>query len=214
MANGSEVRKPRLRERQKQQTRELILAAARRLFCLHDVGNVSVNQIVEEADVGRQTFYYHFRDKEELVFHLIDDYNRNGLPIMRALPAPDPTKEQLAEWIYSFSRFLKAYKVEYSLLFQLSYHPRTQAVYGRPTTTTWVTALGERSPSFAAIVAEGEAGARARATAFRMLVNMTWAAAAAWRHADNGYGDQAVIDVVDDLYTFMHDPKYRLAPYA
>lgn len=201
-------RKPRLRQMQKEQTREIILNAARTLFYKLHIGNVSVSQIVEEAGVGRQTFYFHFRDKEDVISRLVDEYNARGAVIMSRLPTGRPSKDQLREWLFEFSRFLEEVKAEYSVLFQLSQHPTTEPAYGRPTADIWVRALGQRSASFAAAQAGGRDGERARARAWRLLMDITWAATMIWQHHGSVFADEVVSDALELLHAFLHDRKY------
>ncbi len=57
-----------LRERKKEQTRQGISAAARRLFFERGYDAVTVAQVAEEADVSEATVFNYFRTKEELFF--------------------------------------------------------------------------------------------------------------------------------------------------
>jgi AcrR family transcriptional regulator len=56
--------------------RERILAAARRLFDRHGVGNVTIEQIAREAGVGKGTVFHRFGDRAGLVMALVDDEER------------------------------------------------------------------------------------------------------------------------------------------
>ena len=47
--------------------REALLAAARRLFIAHGLGEVTVEDVIAEAGVSRATFYTHFPDKGSLL---------------------------------------------------------------------------------------------------------------------------------------------------
>lgn len=212
MDNSSTERKPRLRQIQKEQTRDIILDAARVLFYKHDVGNVSVSQIVEEAGVGRQTFYFHFRDKDEVISRLVDEYNIRGAEVMLKFPAGQSEKTEIREWLFEFSHFLEDVKAEYSILFQLSHHPKTKTAYGQPTAETWVGALGQRSPSFAVATRGDDEGERARAEAWRLLMDVTWAATVAWQYRGSVFADEVVNNVVDLLHAFTNNPKYRSLP--
>jgi AcrR family transcriptional regulator len=50
-----------------ERTRAALIAAGRRLFCERPVDAVSVDDIVQAADVGKGSFYNHFVDREGLV---------------------------------------------------------------------------------------------------------------------------------------------------
>ncbi|WP_078849433.1 TetR/AcrR family transcriptional regulator [Streptomyces sp. NRRL F-5126] len=55
-------------ERKQRQARQRIIEAAQELFHEHGFDGVSVGDIAERAEVGRTTFFRHFRDKQEVVF--------------------------------------------------------------------------------------------------------------------------------------------------
>lgn len=52
--------------RKRERTRGEIVAAAERLVALHGLDALSIDEITEEADVAKGTFYTHFTDKEDL----------------------------------------------------------------------------------------------------------------------------------------------------
>lgn len=60
--------------RQRQRTRSALLAAGQQLFAERSVDSVTVDQIVDTAEVAKGSFYNHFSDKEtfaDAVFELI-----------------------------------------------------------------------------------------------------------------------------------------------
>jgi AcrR family transcriptional regulator len=52
--------------RKRERTRGELVAAAEQLFAAHGVDAVSIDEIVEAADVAKGTFYTHFADKNDL----------------------------------------------------------------------------------------------------------------------------------------------------
>ena len=56
-----------LRERKKQQTRQLLAETARRLFAERGFENVSIVEIARAADVSEATVFNYFPTKEDLV---------------------------------------------------------------------------------------------------------------------------------------------------
>ena len=58
-------------ERMKQRTYEEFMGAGLKLILKYGYDSVSVADIAREADYGRSTFYLHFKDKEDLAFHLL-----------------------------------------------------------------------------------------------------------------------------------------------
>jgi AcrR family transcriptional regulator len=57
-----------LTERNRRRARQRIVRAAEELFLARGFDDVSVSDIAERAEVGRTTFFRHFRDKQEVVF--------------------------------------------------------------------------------------------------------------------------------------------------
>ncbi|MGG4146811.1 TetR/AcrR family transcriptional regulator [Paenibacillus algorifonticola] len=55
------------------ENRQRILDAANKLFQLHGVEQVSMNQIAGEAQIGAGTLYRRYRNKSDLCMHLIKD---------------------------------------------------------------------------------------------------------------------------------------------
>lgn len=54
-------------QRQKSRTRQKLLDAAKGLFAEKGLDFTTINDITERADVGKGTFYYHFKNKEGLI---------------------------------------------------------------------------------------------------------------------------------------------------
>lgn len=60
-------------QRRKEQTRKKLIDAAISLILENGYDAVTIDQIVERADVGKGTFYLHFKDKENLVWDVIHE---------------------------------------------------------------------------------------------------------------------------------------------
>jgi AcrR family transcriptional regulator len=59
------VAKPKLAERRRLETREMILTGAASVFREHGYQDATVEEIANQAGVSRGTFYLHFKDKAE-----------------------------------------------------------------------------------------------------------------------------------------------------
>jgi AcrR family transcriptional regulator len=59
-------------DRRSQRTRHLLSAAFVQLLKEKGYSGITVSDIIERADIGRSTFYSHFRDKDDLFVHELD----------------------------------------------------------------------------------------------------------------------------------------------
>jgi AcrR family transcriptional regulator len=73
-----------LRERKKQQTRELIAETARRLFGERGFERVSVAEIARVADVSEKTVFNYFATKEDLVYWRLESFETELLETIRS----------------------------------------------------------------------------------------------------------------------------------
>jgi AcrR family transcriptional regulator len=87
-----------LRERKKQQTRELIAETARRLFTERGFERVSVAEIAREADVSEKTVFNYFPTKEELVFHGGAARREELIEAVRRRPAGVSVVQPFRDW--------------------------------------------------------------------------------------------------------------------
>jgi AcrR family transcriptional regulator len=59
-------------DRRRQRTRSAIIAAGQQLFATRPIEGVSIDDIVEAADVAKGSFYNHFDDKEGLAATIVE----------------------------------------------------------------------------------------------------------------------------------------------
>src|SRR5215210_7257193 len=88
-----------LRERKKQQTRESIAQAARRLFLERGFDAVTVDEVAREAAVSRKTVFNYFPAKEDLFFSGLELFETE---LLGAIRARGPGESILA----AFARFV------------------------------------------------------------------------------------------------------------
>ncbi len=99
MAIVSESRAPGLRERKKQQTRELIAETARRLFVERGFDGVTVAEVARAADVSEKTVFNYFPTKEDLVYWRLESFEENLLETIRERKAGE-------SFLAAFGRFV------------------------------------------------------------------------------------------------------------
>jgi AcrR family transcriptional regulator len=64
---------PRKPDRRIQRTRTLLRDALMALIVEHGYENITLQEIVDKADVARATFYLHYKDKEELLLKSMEE---------------------------------------------------------------------------------------------------------------------------------------------
>ena len=82
-----------LRERKKQQTRQLIADHAWRLFAEHGFDRITVAEVAREAQVAEATVFNYLRTKEDLFYVRLEAF---GARLVDAVAARDPGEPALA----------------------------------------------------------------------------------------------------------------------
>ncbi len=59
------------KEREKEQRRNDIIDAARKLLAYKDFDEISMNEIAKEVGLGKSTLYLYFKNKESLYFAIV-----------------------------------------------------------------------------------------------------------------------------------------------
>jgi AcrR family transcriptional regulator len=90
---------PGLRERKKARTREVIAAAAARLFAERGYEQVAVSDVAREAEVSEQTVYNYFQTKEQLVTDRDELVQDQLCRLIRARPASTTPAAAIREFV-------------------------------------------------------------------------------------------------------------------
>jgi AcrR family transcriptional regulator len=91
--------KPGLRERKKQQTRQAIADAAKRLFLERGFDQVSVAEVARAANVSEQTVFNYFPTKEDLVYERMSAFEDELLAAVRERPDGESPLRAFARFI-------------------------------------------------------------------------------------------------------------------
>lgn len=86
------------RERRRQQTRDVLIAAASEVFAKRGFEGASLEEIAETAGFTRGAIYKHFADKEDLFFAVTDGMNALVIEAFRALV---PSGDDGSDWDFS-----------------------------------------------------------------------------------------------------------------
>src|SRR4051794_32427565 len=106
MATASET--PGLRERKKQQTRELIAEAARELFVERGFAHVPVADVARAADVSEKTVFNYFPTKEDLVYWRMESFENELLAAIRERQPGDSVFEAFGRLVLAQRGLLAA----------------------------------------------------------------------------------------------------------
>jgi AcrR family transcriptional regulator len=88
-----------LRERKKEQTRQLIAETARRLFAERGFERVTVAEIARASDVSEQTVFNYFPTKEDLVYWRLQSFEEELLAAIRDRPVGEPVLEAFGRFV-------------------------------------------------------------------------------------------------------------------
>jgi AcrR family transcriptional regulator len=106
------------RARAKENLRRAILDAARELFATEDYRAVSMRRIAEKIDYSPTALYLHFKDRDEILFQLIEEGFAMLSGRLLSLDTPDPI-ERLAQGAQIYLDFAFTQPHYYRLMFQL-----------------------------------------------------------------------------------------------
>jgi AcrR family transcriptional regulator len=101
-----------LRERKKQQTRELIAETARRLFSERGFEAVTVAEIARAADVSAQTVFNYFPTKEDLVYWRLESFEEELLGTIRDRAPGESVLDAFGRFVRRPRGMLGAYDAE------------------------------------------------------------------------------------------------------
>jgi len=92
------------RERNKETTRQALLRAASRRFAVSGYTATTIEEICEDAGVGRRTFFRYFPDKEALAFPHRSQRQQRFLDLLNAAPAQESPFASLRRIAQLFAR--------------------------------------------------------------------------------------------------------------
>jgi AcrR family transcriptional regulator len=101
-----------LRERKKQQTRELLAETARRLFTERGFERVSVAEIARAADVSEKTVFNYFPTKEDLVYWRLESFEEELLGTIRDRAPGEPVVDAFGRFVRQPRGMLATYDAE------------------------------------------------------------------------------------------------------
>jgi AcrR family transcriptional regulator len=113
------------REREKLETRDLILEAARELFVSEGYEGVSMRKLAEKIEYSPTAIYVHFADKETLFRELCLKDFAHLARVFQSASLPDDPVERLKHIGRTYVEFGRQYPNHYKLMF-MTPHPFTE----------------------------------------------------------------------------------------
>jgi AcrR family transcriptional regulator len=108
-------------------TRARICEAANQLFFERGFPLVTMEQIAAAADIQRSTLYLHFREKDEILAAIAEDYTAKVRAVVAQLPGPVPSLKELQDWVGFFAGLVAEERASTELLVTLSHLPNAPA---------------------------------------------------------------------------------------
>jgi AcrR family transcriptional regulator len=183
-------------------TRAGICAAAGALFFESGFTSVTMDEIAKATDIRRSTLYLHFRDKEEILAAIAEDYVKKLRRVVAQLPRPVPTHEEIVTWVGAFADFVIGERAATEVLVSLSHLPSAPAAaiaFGQEMKQM----MGERLAAFRRAIEPGQA--LAYAWAMSTLDGLGWALCHHAREGNSEISRSRLIVAAQLLSRFVHD---------
>jgi AcrR family transcriptional regulator len=139
-----------LQQRQKQSSREKLLAAAYEVFAESSYAGAAIDDIVKRAGVNRSTFYRHFDSKFAMTKALFDSFWPSLFAEYGAVRPSDPlTDADIDHWIEGLIGFYRANQPFYAIIVQIASLEPEGMQWEETIRQAVIALLGERFPAFA-----------------------------------------------------------------
>jgi len=185
----------------RERTRERICIAAREVFLSVGFGAATIEQIALAAGTQRSTLYNHFRDKNEILAAIGEDYLEAVAEVIKQLP-PCPSRAEIDVWIRDFALFALRERAPTLLVVHFS------AAIDMPEATRQFGAklmqlFGKQLPSFARALKPKEKLAFAKAVV--VLRELSWALCYYVEHEGRELSPQTLQVAADLFERFVDD---------
>ncbi|WP_158735928.1 TetR/AcrR family transcriptional regulator [Alteribacillus sp. YIM 98480] len=99
-------------------SREIIMEAARKLFVKHGYQNVSIRKIAQTLDYSHGSIYYHFKNKAELFYSLVDqDFSMLNIKLDEILKRSISPNEKIKAVLLGYIQFGLTHQNHYEIMF-------------------------------------------------------------------------------------------------
>lgn len=106
------------RKAENELTREMIMDAARELFVKNGYQHVSMRQIAKELQCSHGAIYYHFKNKAELFYTIVEEDFRSLDELLQTILDKEiPKREKLMEIFLGYIEFGLQHQSQYEIMF-------------------------------------------------------------------------------------------------
>lgn len=118
------------RESNVEDTRALILDAARTVFVVSGYESTSIREVARRAGISHGTIYLHFRDKDDLLYQVSEHEYGHLLGRLRALPRTRDPIQRLRDALREVGRYGLEFPHQYELM--MGHRPASFSESGAP----------------------------------------------------------------------------------
>ncbi len=145
-----------LQQRQKQSSRERLVAAARDAFAESSYAATAIDDIVKRADVNRSTFYRHFDSKFAVAKALFDGFWPRLFAEYAAFSPSEPLRDaELADWMERLIAFYHLNQPYFNVITQIGALEPEGVRWEETIRQQVIRLLGRKVPAFSRAVADG-----------------------------------------------------------
>jgi AcrR family transcriptional regulator len=185
-------------------TRARICAAAREVFFVKGYAAATLEDIAQAAGTRRSTLYNHFRDKNDVLAVIAEDYLAMVEIEVARLKGPRPSRAEIDAWIAGFARFVVAERTPTILVVHGSAEreiPQALLAFG----VKLIEAFAAQLPAFAAALRPDAEGRLALVRARAVLRELGYALCTHVEEEGGGLAPE-MLTVAGELFErFVHE---------
>jgi AcrR family transcriptional regulator len=162
----------RLQQRQKETSRERLIAAARDAFAESSYAGAAIDDIVRRANVNRSTFYRHFDSKFAVAKALFEPFWTELFAVYGDFaPSDPPADREIAAWIDRLLVFYRGHRPYFTTIAQIESLEPEGMRWGETIRLEVIRLLAERLPAFRH-AASGAASAMSRVRVRLLMIEL------------------------------------------
>ncbi len=106
------------KERERLARRQLILNAAIRVFAQKGYHQATMDDVAEQAELGKGTLYYYFRSKDEILLQLLEDNTREFFAeILQSISAEKRFIRMVRNVLFFYASYFSEHRLFFNIYF-------------------------------------------------------------------------------------------------